>query len=444
MRAQSEGGREVLSSDALLTSDGESSSAPRLLTALGLEAPVSLSDLLVSLILAVPWLRLAAWLLFAAVSYALRGFAGLAGATFILSFTGNSVISLGASRFPGRRRLFTLLWFGAIVLSVTCIGLVTIPSVAREGAELLSRVQAEDPALFAAQNLRQLLGERLTAMMERLLALLQSSTSFAPGGKPPSAEELAWLAQQLEPGAVDSSQGSARLGAALAAAAKQHAATAVQLASAALAAAGKGAVQGLLSLVLSFIIVWDLPGLRRGLASLRASRLGWAYCELAPPLASFGVLFARALQAQFLVAVVNTALTSAGMVFLQLPGVAFLAALVFVFSFIPVAGVIISTVPIGFVALTEYGVGRLLAVVVMVVIAHAIEAYLLNPAIYAAHLKLHPLIVLVVLVMAEHSLGVWGLLLAVPLSVFALELLRSPEQKRKEREQRVEARVTGT
>lgn len=33
-------------------------------------------------------------------------------------------------------------------------------------------------------------------------------------------------------------------------------------------------------------------------------------------------------------------------------------------------------------------------------------------AIYSAHLKLHPLIVLTVLVVAEHSLGVWGLLLA--------------------------------
>jgi hypothetical protein len=31
-------------------------------------------------------------------------------------------------------------------------------------------------------------------------------------------------------------------------------------------------------------------------------------------------------------------------------------------------------------------------------------------AIYSAHLKLHPLMVLSVLVIAEHSLGVWGLL----------------------------------
>ena len=48
----------------------------------------------------------------------------------------------------------------------------------------------------------------------------------------------------------------------------------------------------------------------------------------------------------------------------------------------------------------------------MVTGIHFVEAYLLNPAIYSAHLKLHPLMVLTVLVVAEHSLGVWGLLLA--------------------------------
>lgn len=35
--------------------------------------------------------------------------------------------------------------------------------------------------------------------------------------------------------------------------------------------------------------------------------------------------------------------------------------------------------------------------------------------------QLHPLLVLTVLVVAEHSLGVWGLLLAVPLTVFTLD-----------------------
>ena len=64
---------------------------------------------------------------------------------------------------------------------------------------------------------------------------------------------------------------------------------------------------------------------------------------------------------------------------------------------------------------------QLALVLLMITGVHFVEAYGLNPAIYSAHLKLHPLLVLTVLVVAEHSLGVWGLLLAVPLTVFALD-----------------------
>lgn len=66
---------------------------------------------------------------------------------------------------------------------------------------------------------------------------------------------------------------------------------------------------------------------------------------------------------------------------------------------------------------------QLALVLVMITGVHFVEAYGLNPAIYSAHLKLHPLLVLSALVVAEHSLGVWGLLLAVPMTVFALDYL---------------------
>lgn len=71
---------------------------------------------------------------------------------------------------------------------------------------------------------------------------------------------------------------------------------------------------------------------------------------------------------------------------------------------------------------------QLALVLLMITGVHFVEAYGLNPAIYSAHLKLHPLLVLTVLVVAEHSLGVWGLLLAVPLTVFALDyVVRYPQ-----------------
>jgi predicted PurR-regulated permease PerM len=128
------------------------------------------------------------------------------------------------------------------------------------------------------------------------------------------------------------------------------------------------------------------------------------------------------------IAIANTLLTAFGMWLLAIPGIGLLSLFVFICSFIPIAGCIISTIPVGFVALTEYGFLKLLLCIIMVILVHFVEAYALNPAIYSAHLKLHPLLVLSVLVIAEHNLGIWGLLLAVPLTVFALDYcIRYPD-----------------
>ncbi len=62
-----------------------------------------------------------------------------------------------------------------------------------------------------------------------------------------------------------------------------------------------------------------------------------------------------ALRAQARIALINTALTAAGMWALAIPGIGLLSLFVFICSFIPIAGCFISTVPIGFTALTEFG-----------------------------------------------------------------------------------------
>ena len=77
-------------------------------------------------------------------------------------------------------------------------------------------------------------------------------------------------------------------------------------------------------------------------------------------------------------------------------------------------------------SIPRFGFGVQLTLVLgMVTGIHFVEAYLLNPAIYAAHLKLHPLLVLSVLVVAEHSLGVWGLLLAGTTLTLSIKLRHS-------------------
>jgi predicted PurR-regulated permease PerM len=139
----------------------------------------------------------------------------------------------------------------------------------------------------------------------------------------------------------------------------------------------------LVSLIFSFMLVWDMPAIRRGVQSLKQSRLSIVYEEIAPVIGTFGAIFGKAMQAQSAIAVVNTALTALGLLVLQVSGVGFLSVLVFLCSFVPVAGVIISTVPIGLVAFTESGLLQLGLVVLMVILIHAVEAYILNPVIYS-------------------------------------------------------------
>lgn len=55
------------------------------------------------------------------------------------------------------------------------------------------------------------------------------------------------------------------------------------------------------------------------------------------------------------IAAANTALTALGMWAMAIPGIGLLSLFVFICSFIPIAGVFFSTVPIAFMALTEYG-----------------------------------------------------------------------------------------
>lgn len=175
-----------------------------------------------------------------------------------------------------------------------------------------------------------------------------------------------------------------------------------------------------ISLVFSLIILLDIPRLRARVQTLDEGRLSKAYREIAPSLAAFGSVLGRAFQAQLLIAVNNTVITFIGMWILGIESRALLAIIVFVCSFVPVVGAMVSTVPIGLIALQQDGggPGLLLQVIAMVLVVHAVEAYILNPYITGDLLRIHPLIVLVLLLVSESLFHVWGLLLGVPLASY--------------------------
>jgi predicted PurR-regulated permease PerM len=174
----------------------------------------------------------------------------------------------------------------------------------------------------------------------------------------------------------------------------------------------------LLALLFSFLITLDIARLSEELQSLRASRLNAFYEQAAQPVIRFAYVFGRSFQAQSAIACLTAILTMIGMVLLGIPSVAMLALIVFVCSFIPVLGVFISTVPIMLVALNSSGMKGAISAVVLVLIIHTIQAYLLNPIIYGKHLKLNPVLVLIILFVGHHAFGVWGMLLGVPVAYY--------------------------
>jgi predicted PurR-regulated permease PerM len=182
-------------------------------------------------------------------------------------------------------------------------------------------------------------------------------------------------------------------------------------------------VQIALSLLLSLFISFDIPKIRRGIRSLADSRVDGFYQEIAPGLINFGRLIGRAFQAQGVIAIFNTLLTFAAIKVLGVQNEVFLCAIVFVCSFIPVLGVVLSSVPIAIVALFQQPGGDIwlaLQATGAILIIHFIETSVLNPKILGEMLHLHPVLVLTVLAVGEHFFGVWGLLLGVPVTVYVI------------------------
>lgn len=180
-----------------------------------------------------------------------------------------------------------------------------------------------------------------------------------------------------------------------------------------------------LVILLSLFITLDFHKLRAGVHRLENSRVRNFYLEIAPGLINFGRLIGRAFLAQGVIAFFNTVLTFLAIRVLDIQNEYFLCTVVFLCSFIPVAGVVLSSAPIAIMAMIQDGGSFWLAVqaILAILIIHFIETSLLNPKILGDMLHLHPVLVLTVLAVGQQFFGVWGLLLAVPVAVYIIRFV---------------------
>jgi predicted PurR-regulated permease PerM len=138
-----------------------------------------------------------------------------------------------------------------------------------------------------------------------------------------------------------------------------------------------------------------------------------------------------AIRGQVIICLINAALTFPGLWFIgtQLTKASSLASysvllsvVAGVLSLIPIFGVILSTVPMVVLALTQHSLGGALLVIGWISIIHSIEAYILNPNILGHSASMNPIIVVFALLAGREVGGLIGALLAVPIASVVVSL----------------------
>ena len=115
-----------------------------------------------------------------------------------------------------------------------------------------------------------------------------------------------------------------------------------------------------------------------------------------------------------MICAINGTLTWAGLLAFSVPFHLLLAILVTALTLIPIFGTIISSIPCILFALTV-GFWNGVGILIWICVIHALEAYVLNPKIIGNQAHIHPALVVFALVAGEHTYGLIGALLGVPI-----------------------------
>ncbi|MCS7459350.1 AI-2E family transporter [Paenibacillus doosanensis] len=178
-----------------------------------------------------------------------------------------------------------------------------------------------------------------------------------------------------------------------------------------------------LSVLFSLFFLLEKTRIMQFTSKFKTSKISWFYNEVEYFSKKFIVSFGKVIEAQFLIAILNTALTTIGLWLLGFPYLFALAIMVFVLSLIPVAGVIISLIPLCLIALQIGGLLMIAYVIIMIILIHLVESYFLNPRLMSSKTKLPMFYSFLVLIFSEHYLGIWGLIIGIPIFVFMLDIL---------------------
>ena len=184
-------------------------------------------------------------------------------------------------------------------------------------------------------------------------------------------------------------------------------------------------IQLFAAFLLALLILLDMTALREGVQNLKNTRLRPICNEIFPMVSTLGKLLGKSFRGQAIIALLDASFMLVVMLILGIENKFLYAGLVFVFSFVPVVGVVISGIPIILTAIMQPGGSMMLAmwVTIALAVAHTIEGTILSPKILGKLGQMPPVMVMVILTIAEHFFGMWGLLLGVPVAIYLIRVV---------------------
>lgn len=178
-----------------------------------------------------------------------------------------------------------------------------------------------------------------------------------------------------------------------------------------------------LSLILSFFILLEKNKIKAFGEKLAGSRISFMYDYWITFGGNFVKTFGKVMKVQVTIALINSIVSMIILKILGFPQIMSLGLMIFLLGLIPVAGMIISLVPLCIIAFNLGGLSKVIAVIFMIIVIHALEAYILNPKLMSSQTELPVCFVFIILLVGEHYLGVWGLLIGVPIFIFLMNAL---------------------
>ena len=192
---------------------------------------------------------------------------------------------------------------------------------------------------------------------------------------------------------------------------------------------GQFSLNIILALVLSIVFNMERENLAEAFENAEESSKLSIFKYLKAYGKSFTDSFGKVIRTQLIIGLFDAALSTIGLVILGFPQVLGLGLMIFVLVQIPVVGIMIALVPLSLIAFQIGGFVKILQVLIMVAVLHLIESYVLSPKLMSDSMKIPKFLVFVILILSEKYMGLWGLLLGIPLFMFVLDLFNIKLQK---------------